>query len=627
MIKYVKKYVNKIPLSQMHDKTGITNYEYDQSGLLTKEERNGNIKLYTYDANGNLLSSTGAVSVNYAYNKANLPISQTDLSLGVTYTSSYDLGGNRRVLGETGKPDITYSYDDYGKLLSEDASSYVINYEYDNRQNRTKMSKTQQGITDVTQYTYGKNNELLRKYRYSDNVEHVTDYTYDNNGNQTEVNYFTLTDISDEESEEGETDISAGANDYTYFYEYDSFNRLKKSSGKGYVTTYAYDGNNLRQSKTSNGVATNHYYDGQDVVLDETDGNFTSYNRGLNLLSRTNQDGTQYYHFNIHGDTSALTDANGNIAVDYRYDAFGNQLKSNENDTNPFRYCGEYFDEETGFIYLRNRYYDPSIGRFITEDPANDGNNWYIYCGNNPVIFIDPLGLFDENSILKNGDKDNIDIKVLQNELKYLKYYNGEIDGIYGPKTEEAVRAYQKDNGLEVDGIVGVKTWSSMGLIYRTQADIDAGVKIFTDGLKQYKDVSVPINNALWKARGSFIDHKYNLKWFYEQVKTGGPWDIKLKDRWNETIAAETYPGSGLTQVMLYGTITTPEALGNITYGYLGTAAGFSQSILLQGGDAAANGVQLNLKGVYDGVKGIIISADSQEDKCNIIKGINWYKK
>ena len=42
---------------------------------------------------------------------------------------------------------------------------------------------------------------------------------------------------------------------------------------------------------------------------------------------------------------------------------------------NPFRYSGEYFDEETGFYYLRARYYDPSIGRFLTEDPAGDGTN------------------------------------------------------------------------------------------------------------------------------------------------------------------------------------------------------------------------------------------------------------
>ena len=62
-------------------------------------------------------------------------------------------------------------------------------------------------------------------------------------------------------------------------------------------------------------------------------------------------------------------------------------------DNNPFRYCGEYFDDETGFIYLRNRYYDPSIGRFTTEDPAKSGLNWYAYCENNPVKYVDPWGL------------------------------------------------------------------------------------------------------------------------------------------------------------------------------------------------------------------------------------------
>ena len=72
---------------------------------------------------------------------------------------------------------------------------------------------------------------------------------------------------------------------------------------------------------------------------------------------------------------------------------------------NPFRYCGEYYDEETGLIYLRNRYYDSSIGRFITEDPAKDGLNWYSYCGGNPVMFVDPWGLWDppEGSILSPG--------------------------------------------------------------------------------------------------------------------------------------------------------------------------------------------------------------------------------
>lgn len=62
-------------------------------------------------------------------------------------------------------------------------------------------------------------------------------------------------------------------------------------------------------------------------------------------------------------------------------------------DNNPFRYCGEYLDIETGYIYLRARYYDPSIGRFISEDSAKDGYNWYAYCANNPIRYIEPSGL------------------------------------------------------------------------------------------------------------------------------------------------------------------------------------------------------------------------------------------
>ncbi len=61
-------------------------------------------------------------------------------------------------------------------------------------------------------------------------------------------------------------------------------------------------------------------------------------------------------------------------------------------DANPFRYFGEYFDAESGDYYLRARYYAPGLGRILTEDPVRDGDNWYVYCGNNPVKYVDPSG-------------------------------------------------------------------------------------------------------------------------------------------------------------------------------------------------------------------------------------------
>lgn len=74
------------------------------------------------------------------------------------------------------------------------------------------------------------------------------------------------------------------------------------------------------------------------------------------------------------------------------YIAFSMQLNSAET-SNPFRYCGEYYDEELDSVYLRNRYYQPAVGRFINEDPIKDGLNWYNYCAGNPVMMIDPSGL------------------------------------------------------------------------------------------------------------------------------------------------------------------------------------------------------------------------------------------
>ena len=93
-----------------------------------------------------------------------------------------------------------------------------------------------------------------------------------------------------------------------------------------------------------------------------------------------------------------LADGTGTATKTYAYDAFGNEKNIDASDTNPFRYCGEYYDAETGTIYLRARYYEPNIGRFLSEDSvtgtANDplSLNLYTYCGNDSVNYIDITG-------------------------------------------------------------------------------------------------------------------------------------------------------------------------------------------------------------------------------------------
>jgi len=141
-------------------------------------------------------------------------------------------------------------------------------------------------------------------------------------------------------------------------------------------------------------------------------------------LSTDNGTSTSYYIFNAHGDVTGLTNGAQTVTKSYDYDAFGNEKEPSATDTNPFRYCGEYFDKETGTYYLRARYYDPSIGRFTQQDThwntANmiygdtinqtdslgltnytyrpnisavmQSGNLYVYGINNPISFLDING-------------------------------------------------------------------------------------------------------------------------------------------------------------------------------------------------------------------------------------------
>ena len=103
-----------------------------------------------------------------------------------------------------------------------------------------------------------------------------------------------------------------------------------------------------------------------------------------------------YYHQDGLNSVKALTDGGGNEMARYDYDAWGNLTTTLPSIANPFTYTGREWDKETGLYYYRARYYDPKVGRFISKDPIGlaGGINLYSYVGNNPVNFVDPLGLW-----------------------------------------------------------------------------------------------------------------------------------------------------------------------------------------------------------------------------------------
>ena len=189
-------------------------------------------------------------------------------------------------------------------------------------------------------------------------------------------------------------------NVYIKEYVYNAREQLTSYKESGALKgSYTYDAEGYRASKTVGGVTTRFYWD-RGFTANESDGtNFTAKNTigSGGIVSRKLGTATPMYLMkDVHGDTTEVLQNRATVGT-YDYDAFGKQLTSSGTVDNPYRYCGEYIDKETGLIYLRNRYYDPKLGRFMSEDPAKSGLNWYVYCENNPLKFVDPWGLWGAN--------------------------------------------------------------------------------------------------------------------------------------------------------------------------------------------------------------------------------------
>jgi RHS repeat-associated protein len=133
------------------------------------------------------------------------------------------------------------------------------------------------------------------------------------------------------------------------------------------------------------------------------------------------------------GSVIALSDSNGNIVEQYKYDVFGKPTIMEPNDAvisssaydNPYMFTGRRYDEQTGLYYYRARYYSPDLGRFISADPIGyyDSLNLYQYCLNNPVNYIDPWGLCKEGL-----DYDNLSWQDWTRELT-KGFFEGAWDG------------------------------------------------------------------------------------------------------------------------------------------------------------------------------------------------------
>ena len=186
------------------------------------------------------------------------------------------------------------------------------------------------------------------------------------------------------------------------------------------VITYQYNDQGYRTSKTidrgSMGIQTIVYTLIGSNVIYETDGTYGltyTYDVDQSIIGFTydpnvNASGDEEDYFFLHnqmGDVTHILDSEGNTIVHYAYDAFGNIIKTEVTsgygaiaELNPYTYRSYRYDREIDWYYLNSRYYNPEIMRFISSDgllgQMGDilSTNMYAYCGNNPVMYIDPSG-------------------------------------------------------------------------------------------------------------------------------------------------------------------------------------------------------------------------------------------
>ena len=287
---------------------------------------------------------------------------QTKKQIEYKYTS---LGNHISEILYDGKS-VSYTYSsDCNRLMSETNNLSNVSYSYTYSDEGNIKYRTDKSDWSRTNYTY--NGDRMMSYNGQSCV-------YDNMGNPTTYRGKSAT-------WKGRQMTSFNGVNFTY-------DGRGRRTGKGNIT-FLYDSNG-RIIKQSNGLEF--FYDFEGIAA-------VKYNSTM-----------YFYQKDAQGNIIGILDSNGNVVVQYYYDAWGNhkvvsatgiEITSSTNigNLNPFRYRGYYYDTETGLYFLQTRYYDPEVGRFLNRDavtyadPATiNGLNLYAYCLNNPVEYVDPDG-------------------------------------------------------------------------------------------------------------------------------------------------------------------------------------------------------------------------------------------
>ena len=415
-VDYIYDLAGKI--QQVSDPTGTYSFAYDDMGRLLGTTTTYSFlpghnfqNAYTYDAASNRTSLTAPDTsiTTYGYDTLNRLNGMANSWAG-SFGFSYDALSRRTQLTRPNGVNTNYGYDSVSHLLSvlHQAGTTTLDgasYRYDPAGNRTSKGNYLNGVT--SNYGYDPLYELTQVTQSGSTTE---SYSYDAVGNRLSssgvpnYNYNASNELTSNSNgsytydADGNTLTDANGRSFTWDFE----NRLTQAvvpGTNGGTTTFKYDPFGRRIQKSGPLGTTNYLYDGANIVeeVDNTGSVLARYARTTNIdepLSELRSGATSYYEQDGLGSVSSLSNSAGAVANSYTYDSFGKLISSSGTLTNPFQYAGREFDSETGLLFNRARYFDPSAGRFLSQDPIQfrGGVNLYAYTRNNPVLLVDPFG-------------------------------------------------------------------------------------------------------------------------------------------------------------------------------------------------------------------------------------------
>jgi RHS repeat-associated protein len=318
---------------------------------------------------------------------------RTKFANGVTQENVFDIEGRRT--GTTFTPlaslSASYSYDALGRLSTRTAGSAGKLYQYD-----------QYGQLKLFQRTNWNNvSGWVPSYQEQ--------YAYDLAGNRTDRGatleagsnrYRTFDEYTLEYDAEGNVTRKYRTG-FDQRFEWDALGQLASVTTNGTTVTYGYTPSGLRFRRTEGGVSRYYVYLDGDLMLElDNDANpsrryahlpGTDVPLSVDTIAATNN--SHYFALDHPGHVSALMNASGAITTNYEYTPFGTETAAN--DGQPLRYMARELDFSTGLYYVRARWYDPTLARFVSEDPIGlaGGMNTYAYAGNDPINGRDPSGL------------------------------------------------------------------------------------------------------------------------------------------------------------------------------------------------------------------------------------------